>query len=159
MYLVMTLQPGLIQLHAKRNDVIQAGTKESSTRDDVEKPTVRHSAMVASSEAYTRTLPPAFWFKRNVQNLCKIMSPTGNTETSKEYDDTMAAAENVQRAVTRVIKDVKEKTWEEELPGGGSNAAAKAPKEASGNGAPAAASIKKNKKAAAAAKDTAVAVA
>lgn len=157
----MTLQPGLIQLHAKRNDVIQAGTRESSTRDDADKPTVRHSAMVASSEAYTRTLPPAFWFKRNVQHLCKIMSPTGNTETSKEYDDTMAAADNVQRAVTRVIKDVKEKTWEEELPGGGSNAA-KAPKEASGNGAPAATSVKKNKKAAAAAaagKDTAVAVA
>jgi hypothetical protein len=145
MYLVMTLQPGLIQLHAKQNNVVQAGTKESSNRDDAEKPTVRHSAMVASSEAYTRLLPPAFWYKRNVQNLCKILSPTGNTETSKEYDDTLAAAENVQRAVTRVIKDVKEKTWEEELPGA---AAAKATKEAKeGSAAPAAASVKKNKKA------------
>lgn len=142
----MTLQPGLIQLHAKRNDVIQAGTKESFTRDDAEKPTVRHSAMVASSEAYTRSLPPAFWYKRNVQNLCKILSPTGNTETSKEYDDTLAAAENNQRAVTRVIKDVKEKTWEEELAGAAA-ATAKATKEANGTAAPAATSAKKNKKA------------
>lgn len=120
----MTLQPGLIKLQASRKDVVQAGTKESSARDDAEKPTVRHTAMVASHESYTRSLPPAFWFKRNAENLRKILSPTGNAEVCQEFDDTSAAAENVQRAVTRDIKDVKEKTWEEELPGGGASKAA-----------------------------------
>lgn len=148
----MTLQPGLIKLQANRKDVVQAGTKESSTRDDAEKPTVRHTAMVASQESYTRSLPPAFWFKRNAENLRKILSPTGNAEVCKEFDDTAAAADNVQRAVTRDIKDVKEKTWEEELPGGGGAAASKAAqKDANGGSAaaPAAAttSPKRSKKA------------
>lgn len=139
LYLVMTLQPGLIKLHANRKDVVQAGTKETSTRDDAEKPTVRHTAMVASTESYTRSLPPAFWFKRNAEHLRKIMSPTGNAETCKEYDDTAAAADNMQRAVTRTAKDVKEKTWEEELTGGqAAAAAAKAAAKDAGSGAPAA---------------------
>lgn len=140
----MTLQPGLIKLHANRKDVVQAGTRQSSIRDDAEKPTVRHTAMVSSSESYTRTLPPAFWFKRHAEHLRKILSATGNAESSKEFDETAAAAENVQRSVTRDIKDLKEKTWEEELPG---NAKA-IPKESSSGGAPAAAGgAKKGKKA------------
>lgn len=142
LYLVMMLQPGLIKLEASRKDVVQPGTRQSSTRDDAEKPTVRHTAMVASSEAYTRSLPPAFWFKRNAESLRKILSATGNAETSKEYDDTAAAAENSQQAVTRDVKDVHEKTWEEELPGG-----AKGAKDVGGGGAPAASSAKKTKKA------------
>lgn len=140
----MTLQPGLIKLYANRKEVVQAGTKQSSTRDDAEKPTVRHTAMVASTESYTRSLPPAFWFKRNAEQLRKIMSPTGNAEVCKEFDDTADAAENVQRAVTRTVKDVKEKTWEEELSGAHAAKAAKEAKEAKeaaaagGMGAPAA---------------------
>jgi hypothetical protein len=126
----MCLQPGLVTLHANRKDVVQQGTKQSTIRDDAENPSVRHTAMVASSESYTRTLPPVFWFKRHGEHLRKILSATGNAEISKEYDDTAEAADNVQRAVTRDVKDVKEKSWEEELP-----ANAKGPKGKEGGAA------------------------
>ncbi|UZJ54064.1 hypothetical protein CBS101457_003384 [Exobasidium rhododendri] len=114
-YLVMTLQPGLIKLHAHRKDVVQAGTKQSSARDDVEMPTVRHTAMVASVESYTRSLPPPHWFKRHTDHLRRILSATGNIDSSKEYDATAAVAETNQVAATREIKDLKEISWEEEL--------------------------------------------
>ncbi|PWN88095.1 hypothetical protein FA10DRAFT_232892 [Acaromyces ingoldii] len=117
LYLVMTLQPGLIRLHAERKDVVQPGTKQSTRRDDGEKPTIRHQAMVASHESYLRILPPAFWFKKNAEVLRKILSSQGNAEQSKEYDETLAAAENVQRSHQRTVKDVKEKTWEEVIEG------------------------------------------
>lgn len=119
LYLIMTLQPGLIRLHASRKNVVQPGTKQSAMRDDADTPTVRHTAMVAASESYTRTLPPAYWFKRNAESLQKILNVNG--EESKEYEHSLAAAENVQRAVTRDCKDVTEKTWEEKV--GGSAAA------------------------------------
>jgi hypothetical protein len=139
----MTLQPGLIKLHAHRKDVIQSGTKQSSTRDDAETPTIRHTAMVASVESYTRSLPPPHWFKRHTEHLRRILSATGNVDSSKEYDDTAAVADNSQLAVTRDIKDLKEKTWEEELsPVGGGKKATKnkgaAPSASSG--------VKKDKK-------------
>lgn len=133
MYMVMTLQPGLIRLHAARKNVVQPGTKQSATRDDAETPTVRHTAMVASSEAYTRTLPPAYWFKRNMESLQKILN---SGEEGKEYEHTLAAAENVQRAVTRDCKDVEERTWEEKIGGekGGDGAANATPATAAATG-------------------------
>lgn len=144
LYLVMTLQPGLIKMHANRKDVVQPGSKQSSVRDDAEKPTVRHTAMVATSESYTRSLPPPFWFKRHGEHLRRILSATGNGEVSQEFDDTAAAAEEPRRGgTTRDIKDVKEKSWEEELPGGSKIVI----KDTNGNGAPSAASgAKKSKK-------------
>lgn len=132
LYLIMTLQPGLIRLHASRKNVVQPGTKQSAMRDDADTPTVRHTAMVAASESYTRTLPPAYWFKRNAEALQKILNANG--EESKEYEHTLAAAENVQRAVTRDMKDVAEKTWEEKAGGAAADAdaskGADAPKKA-----------------------------
>lgn len=113
----MTLQPGLIRLHAERKDVIQPGTKQSTRRDDGEKPTIRHQAMVASHESYLRILPPAHWFKKNAENLRKILSSHGNAEQSPEFEATLSAAENVQRSHQRTVKDVKEKTWEEVIDG------------------------------------------
>lgn len=141
--MVMTLQPGLIRLHASRKDVVQPGTKKSAARDDAATPTVRHTALVAASEAYTRTLPPAYWFKRNVENLQKILNT--NPETGKEFEHTLAAAENVQRAVTRDSKDVSERTWEEKIGGN----AGQRPSDADGSAASAsnAAAPKKGKKA------------
>ena len=124
MYMVMTLQPGLIRLHAARKNVVQPGTKQSATRDDAETPTVRHTAMVAGSEAYTRTLPPAYWFKRNMESLQKILN---SGEEGKVYEHTLAAAENVQRAVTRDCKDVEERTWEEKVGGEKADASSAAP--------------------------------
>lgn len=117
----MTLQPGLIRLHAERKDVIQPGTKQSTRRDDGEKPTIRHQAMIASHESYLRILPPAHWFKKNAENLRKILSSHGNAEQSPEFEATLTAAENVQRSHQRTVKDVNEKTWEEVIdsPSGG----------------------------------------
>lgn len=144
MYIVMMLQPGMLQLHAARKNVVQPGTKQSATRDDAGTPTVRHTAMIASSESYTRVLPPAFWFKRNVEHIRKILSATGGEE---EYNSMLSAAENVQRAVTRDIKDVEERTWEEKLGGGTAAAAAAAADSAGADGvADTAAPAKKGKK-------------
>lgn len=151
LYMVMTLQPGLIRLHASRKNVVQPGTKQSATRDDADTPTVRHTAMVAGSEAYTRTLPPAYWFKRNLESLQKILN---SAEEGKEFEHTMAAAENVQRAVTRDCKDVEERTWEEKI--GGDKADANAAASAGGEGA-ATGGAKKTKKAKDAAPAAAVA--
>lgn len=107
-------------------------------RDDADTPTVRHTAMIASTESYTRTLPPAFWYRRNAENLRKILSG-GTGDTSKEFDDTLAAADNVQRAVTRDIKDVTEKNWEEKLDGGAASKSAEGAEPKKAKKAPAAA--------------------
>lgn len=75
-YLVMCLQPGLARLFAWREDVIQQGTHETDVRDGInpeDPPTARHRAMVAASESYQRVLPPPYWFKRNRDDLEKIL--------------------------------------------------------------------------------------
>ncbi|KDN46265.1 hypothetical protein K437DRAFT_268148 [Tilletiaria anomala UBC 951] len=109
-YLLQVLQPGLARIHASRKDVIQPGTMQSGMRDDAEAPTVRHRAQVAASESYMRTLPPAFWLKRNEGELRKIL-------TEKTFDETLKAAEEGQArgATERTVKDIKEKVWEEQL--------------------------------------------
>lgn len=107
-YLVQCLSPGMARLQYNRKDAIQAGTKQSDLRDDGDVPTMRHRAMIAASEKMTRTLPPAFWMKKNAEELRKILG-------SDEYEATMLAAEDSQRATTRDVKDVKEKVWEERI--------------------------------------------
>lgn len=109
-YLVQVLQPGLARIHATRKDVVQNGTKQSDMRDDAEVPTIRHRAQVAASESYLRTLPPAYWLRRNEGELRKIL-----TETT--FDETLAAADAgaARGAHERTVKGVAEKVWEEKL--------------------------------------------
>lgn len=104
-YLVMTLQPGLLRLYSWRDNVIQAGTHEVDVREDAEPPTARHRALIAAHETYERVLPPAYWFKRNRDDLEKILG--------EGFEPTLAAAENAERSTSRGIKDVEEKIWEE----------------------------------------------
>lgn len=102
----MCLSPGMVTLQSSRKEAIQPGTKESDAREMEESISVRHRAIVGN-EFYTRTLPPAFWFKRNQEALTKIMA--------EGYEPTLAAAEDMEKSTTRDIKDLKEKTWEEEI--------------------------------------------
>lgn len=106
-YLVMCLQPGLARLHAFRDNVVQAGTHEVDVREDADPPTARHRALIAASESYERVLPPAYWFKRNREELEVILG--------EGFEPTLAAAENMQRSTVRNIKNVEEKMWEEVL--------------------------------------------
>lgn len=106
-YLVMCLQPGLARIHAFRDNVIQAGTHEVDIRADAEPPTARHRAMVAASESYERVLPPPYWFKRNRDDLEKILG--------EGFEPTLAAAQDQRCATVRNIKNVEEKVWEEVL--------------------------------------------
>ncbi|CAO1628707.1 unnamed protein product [Sympodiomycopsis kandeliae] len=120
-YLVMCLQPGLTRLHAWRDNVIQPGTHEVDVREDAEPPTARHRAMMASTESYSRVLPPPYWFKRNRDQLEKILG--------EGFEPTLEAAENSQRSTVRIVKDVQEKIWEEVVKVDPAVAAAKAKKE------------------------------
>lgn len=106
-YLVMCLQPGLARIHAFRENVMQAGTHEVDVRADADPPTARHRAMIAASESYERLLPPPYWFKRNRDDLEKILG--------EGFEPTLHAAEQQQRATVRNIKNVEEKVWEEVL--------------------------------------------
>ncbi|EPQ31397.1 uncharacterized protein PFL1_00732 [Pseudozyma flocculosa PF-1] len=107
-YLVQCLAPGMARLQYNRKDAIQPGTKQSDLRDDGDAPTMRHRAMVAASEKMTRTLPPAFWLKKNAEELKKIFG-------AEAFEATMHAAEDPQRATTRDVKNVQEKVWEEKI--------------------------------------------
>jgi len=109
MYLVMTLAPGLIRLHASRKDAMLPGSHTQETRDDPVAPSVRHSAIFAASEQLARVLPPAFWFKRNSEHLRKILGDA-------EFEAAEAAANDEERATSRILGDVAERTWEEMLP-------------------------------------------
>ncbi|KAL9940265.1 hypothetical protein V8E36_000970 [Tilletia maclaganii] len=112
MYLTMTLQPGLARLHAQKMDAIQRGTliKEIKFPDDItaEVPTMRYRALVAEFESYTRTLPPSWWLIRNAIMLRTILG--------EGYEPTLAAAEEQERSVTRFVKNIAERVWEEALP-------------------------------------------
>lgn len=103
--LVQCLQPGLLRLFSWRENVIQQGTHEIDVREDAEPPTARHRAMIAESESYTRVLPPAYWFKRNRDELQRILG--------EGFEPTLKAAEDEDRTTTRTIKSVEEKVWEE----------------------------------------------
>ncbi|CAD6885011.1 unnamed protein product [Tilletia laevis] len=108
LYLVMCLQPGIARLHAEKRDVIQHGTLVKDIRDDLETPSTRCRALVAESESYTRTLPPAYWLIRNVEMLSKILDDG--------YEPTLAAAKENARCVTRSVKNVEHRVWEEKVP-------------------------------------------
>lgn len=103
--LVQCLQPGLARLHAFRDNVIQAGTHEVDERMDAEPPTARHRAMIAGSESYERVLPPPYWFKRNRDDLEKILG--------EGFEATLRASEDAHRCTMRNIKNIEEKVWEE----------------------------------------------
>ncbi|KAK0542792.1 hypothetical protein OC846_006636 [Tilletia horrida] len=108
MYLVMCLQPGIAQLHAQKKDVVQHGTLVKDIRDDLEMPSMRCRALVAESESYTRMLPPTYWFQRNEEMLTKILA--------EGFQPTMEASQDRARCVTRSVKNVEHKAWEEALP-------------------------------------------
>ncbi|KAE8230447.1 hypothetical protein CF326_g4555 [Tilletia indica] len=108
LYLVMCLQPGIARLHAEKKDVIQHGTLVKDIRDDLETPSTRCRALVAESESYSRTLPPPYWLIRNEEMLTKILDVG--------YEPTLAAAQEHARSVTRTVKNVEHRVWEEKVP-------------------------------------------
>lgn len=108
-YLVQCLSPGMARLQYNRKDAMQPNTKQSDLRDDPEAPAMRHRAVFAASEKMVRTLPPAFWLKKNEIELRKILGATA-------FEATMRAAQEPSRSHVRDVKGLNEKVWEEALP-------------------------------------------
>lgn len=106
-YLVMTLAPGLIVLNASRKDAMIPGSHVVETSPGA--PSIRHQGLFASSEELTRTLAPAFWYKRNAEHLRKILGDAA-------FEATLRAAEDEERCTTRKLGQVAERVWEEVLP-------------------------------------------
>ncbi|SJX64271.1 uncharacterized protein SRS1_14920 [Sporisorium reilianum f. sp. reilianum] len=108
-YLVQCLSPGMARLEYNRKDAMQPNTKQSDLRDNPEAPAMRHRAVFAASEKMVRTLPPAFWMKKNEIELRKILG-------AEAFEATMRAAQDEKRSHVRDVKGLNEKVWEEALP-------------------------------------------